>query len=259
MRVRLLTLCPLLLTAVSIPTFAQTPSTPAPSTEPDKAWTDRIRLSINGGGQVTSSSASQSGTFEHFGETATLHVDYKLKAVPLVDGGVVLRVWKNIGVGVSVSYVDDHTSAAIDAQIPHPFFPGQPRPTSGSADMHRQETGTHIQVTYRVPLTKSMDVLLGAGPSVINVGQEIVDGVAVEEAFPFDTVTFGHAVTRRVAKTSVGFNVGTDFAWTFSRHFGIGGLLRYSHAKATLDASSTNSVSLDLGGLHAGGGLRVRF
>ena len=117
----------------------------------------------------------------------------------------------------------------------------------------------HIQAVYRLSLTKALDVLLGAGPSVINVGQDVVDSVTVTEAFPFDTVTFDHANTRRVAKTRTGFNVGADLTWTFSRYFGVGALLRYSHAKASLAASDSNSVSIDLGGMQAGLGLRVRF
>lgn len=235
-------------------------STPAKSgTTTDDKWTDRIRISLNGGGQVTNSNATQSGTFRQFDEAGTFHAEYRLHAVPQIDAGIILRLWNNVGVGAAVSYFDDKTGLSIDAQIPHPFFPNQPRAVSGGVRLHRQETGVHMHLVYRAALRRRFDVLLSGGPSVFNVGQDVVDAVASTSEFPFDTATFGRAITRRVAKTTIGFNAGADFTWVFSRHAGLGALFRYSRATARLPASNTNSATFDLGGLHTGLGLRLRF
>ena len=237
----------------------QTPTPAKSAATPDDTWTDRIRISVNGGGQVTNSNATQAGTFRQFGESATFHADYRLHAVPQIDGGIVLRLRNNIGVGAAVSYFDGKTGVSIDAQIPHPFFPNQPRAVSGGASLHRQETGVHMQLVYRVVLNRRIDVLLSGGPSIFNVGQDVVDAVASQSEVPFDTATFDRPITRRVAKTTVGFNAGADFSWTLSQHAGLGALFRYSRATASLSASAVNSVTFDLGGLHTGFGLRLRF
>ena len=61
---------PAILSAQTTPSTApQKPSAPAaPNTDTaqaDKMWTDHIRVSVNGGGQVTSTSATQTGSFQH--------------------------------------------------------------------------------------------------------------------------------------------------------------------------------------------------
>src|SRR6185295_12014494 len=104
------------------------------------------------------------------------------------------------------------------------------------------------------------DVMLYGGPSLFTVRQTLVTDVTYSESFPFDTATFtGAQTTESTSKTEVGFHIGGDVAWKFTRNVGIGGMVRFARAEATLNATNNSLVTVDIGGLQFGGGIRLAF
>src|SRR5262249_43479195 len=97
--------------------------------------------------------------------------------------------------------------------------------------------------------------LLG-GVSIVHIEQGLVTDVNVSDPYPFDAPTLASAVTRTASATPVGFNVGLDVTWRRWRRGGLGALVRYSRASATLSPGATTVVA---GGLQAGGGVRIGF
>ena len=83
--------------------------------------------------------------------------------------------------------------------------------------------------------------------------------VTVTEAYPYDTVKFAAAEKRRENGSTVTFNVGADLMWMLTREFGVGGLVRFSPASVDLDAPGNRTISVDAGGVYAGGGIRILF
>ena len=59
----------------------------------------------------------------------------------------------------------------------------------------------------------------------------------------------------------MGYNAGVDMTWRFARNVGVGLLVRYSNGKKEFTPTGTGSqpVEVTVGGLHAGGGLRLIF
>ena len=57
----------------------------------------------------------------------------------------------------------------------------------------------------------------------------------------------------------MGYNAGVDMTWRFSKNVGVGLLLRYSNGKKAFTPAGAQPVDVTVGGLHAGGGLRVLF
>jgi hypothetical protein len=47
--------------------------------------------------------------------------------------------------------------------------------------------------------------------------------------------------------------------WMLNRRFGVGGLVRFSKASVDLDAPDNRTISVDAGGVYAGGGIRILF
>jgi hypothetical protein len=219
----------------------------------------RFIISINGGVQATPNDFSQTGTFTEFLEDGTFSADYELKSAPQFDGALLLRLWKQMHVGAAVSFLDDSTNTDITASVPHPFFFNQQRGVSGSDSLKRREIATHVLLGWPLALGDSVVVLISAGPTFFHVEQDVVDDIGYTHSFPFNEATFTEAITARVKENAIGFNAGLDLGWYFSQTFGIGILARYSHASLDLRASDRNSVSSDAGGLHAGGGIRLRF
>ena len=96
------------------------------------------------------------------------------------------------------------------------------------------------------------------------VDQDLVTSVSHTETFPFDTVTFDAATAERQSESRVGFNVGADLSYflfegTGGTKFGVGALVRFSRATIDFVSEDEDIVSVDAGGFHVVGGIRLRF
>ena len=83
--------------------------------------------------------------------------------------------------------------------------------------------------------------------------------VTITETFPYDTATFASAQKSREKGSATAFNVGADVMWMLNRTLGVGGLVRFSRASVDLDAPGNRTISVDAGGVYAGGGIRLLF
>jgi hypothetical protein len=221
----------------------------------------RVVVSLNGGIQT-----GGPGLADHFEfaadpiETAKVDVQYPAKPGVLIDGGLGLRFWKNLGVGVAVSHATVDGTAEIDAQIPHPLYLEQPREVTGEQDgITRAETAVHVQLQITVPMASRVTLVLSAGPSRLSVEQDIVTDVLYDHEYPFDVATFRSAPTRRSKASVTGFNAGADLRWMFSRHIGLGGIVRFIRGSVDLETENNRRILVRAGGLQAGGGIRIGF
>jgi hypothetical protein len=247
-RARTLSIAAATLVMLAAPAAAQTPK---PS---------RVTISVSGGGEAAPSDLSDHFTFPKNVQTETVDVKYPMKPLVLVDGGVGLRVWKNLGLGVAVSRTSATGTAEVTASIPHPFFFDQARTVTGTEQgIVHAETGVHLQLQYLVPASGHMRVVLGAGPSWTTVEHEVVNNLTVVESYPYDTAAFGGAVTKLSNASAVGFNAGIDVTWMFNRKAGVGGLIRYTRADVDLDAGDGRTLAMKAGGVQGGIGIRLAF
>ena len=220
----------------------------------------RLTISASGGIQAAVADLSDHFTFAKDQETETVDVDYPMKPGVLGDVGAAYRFSRRAGVGVAVSRVSGTGTAEIDASVPHPFFFGTPRTVSGTqSNITHNETSVHLQLRYAMYASRRLEAVVAAGPTWSSVEQEVVSGVKVNESYPYDTATFGGAITRRSKASAAGFNAGLDIAWMFQRSLGIGGLIRFTRAEVDVDVSDGRGIAMKAGGVQAGVGLRLAF
>jgi hypothetical protein len=220
------------------------------------AWTDRGYVNISGWYQPASASFAESVQPIDFAEASVVNTSYKTGATPGFDVGGGIRVWRNLAVGLDGSRFSKTTSGAVSAQVPHPFFFNRARSVSGDASgLTRDETAVHVQALWMVPLRDRWQLALAGGPSWFSVGQDLVSDVTVTQIYPYDTSTFAGATTVHRAHSQIGFNAGADVSYLLRPHVGLGIGAMFSHASVPLD----NTVSVDAGGAHVGGGIRFRF
>jgi outer membrane receptor protein involved in Fe transport len=223
------------------------------------AWTGRARISFDVGAQVDTNRLAEAITLTKYLEPAPVTAQLPRKSVPFFDGGLAVRLVGNLGVGLSISYLTDTGEADVTAEIPHPFFYGRPRPIAGKASgVTHSELATHLDAVYVVVLRR-IDFALSGGASFFRVEQHFVTDVTYNEAYPYDTASFADATLIRTTAKKVGYNVGADVTWKFSPKWGVGGLLRYAHARVPFTANDLEVGTPDVGGLQAGGGLRLMF
>jgi outer membrane protein with beta-barrel domain len=224
--------------------------------------TERFWVGVSAGVQGTSNGFSDSFDFAsqfQDPERSTASVAYPVKSGPLIDGTFAVRLWKGFAVGIGVSHFSKRADATVNAQVAHPFQFNQFRSIEGSTSTLRSETGVHLQFEYLLPLSDRFRVIAFAGPSWLDVEQTFVTDVQYSQTFPFDTASFSSAETRRSSATGTGGNVGADVIWMFARRFGVGGLIQYSAAQVDLDTGTNRTITVDAGGIQAGGGLRMVF
>jgi opacity protein-like surface antigen len=208
--------------------------------------------------QLDSNDFTDTATIRRNAENGRIETAYDVGGGLAFDVSGSYLVWKNLAVGVGLTLFSASTTAAIDAQVPHPFFFNQPRSVTGEFDGDRVEKAIHIQASWIVPVGPKMVVTLFGGPSFFQVEQDIVNDFEYSESYPFDTATFTRAVAASQSESAVGVNVGGDVAYFFSRQVGVGGTVQYSGATVEMTTPS-GTADIKAGGLQVGGGIRLRF
>jgi hypothetical protein len=220
---------------------------------------DTAIVSVNAGLQSDTQGLSENVALSKYAETTPLTVSMGKKGVPVVDLGGTVRILSNLGVNVAYTTLSDLNTAAVAAQIPHPFYFNRLRAVSGDAPnvMHK-ETAFHTDAAFVIPSRAIMLVVFG-GASFFSVKQDFVTDVSINESYPFDTAAFSNATLTRLSANVTGFNAGADVTVKLGRQWGVGGILRYSRAQVPFKSGDLDFGTIDVGGIQAGGGLRLIF
>jgi hypothetical protein len=242
------------------------PTPPAPvrpsQAKPNKPQPiDRIYISVNGAFQTSGNNFGETVTFRENAEDGRFSTDYEVKSGPALNISVGATIWRNIGVGVGVTRYSKNTPTAFSASVPHPFFFNRPREVEGEvAGIEREELAVHVQARATFVPTQRIQAVVFGGPSFFTVKQGIVNDFEITEAYPYDTATFSRGIFSTVDESKVGFNVGADVGYFFTRQVGVGGSVQW--AATTIDApasAGTSTFEIKAGGFQAGAGLRLRF
>jgi hypothetical protein len=226
------------------------------------AWTDRGFFNVNIGTQPDERQTAGRGTAPLHGGTASFEW-----ALPVESGGIFdvsggWRVWRNAAVGVAFSSFSDTSETTVRATIPDPLIVDTPHTdTRTFTGLEHKERGVHLSILYVVPVRwiPRLQASISAGPSFFSVSKDIVSAVTFTEG----ETTIGTATTTSLDESATGGHVGLDLSYAVLenvqgiRGIGAGFFVRY--AKATVDAAGIDGGSFDVGGVHVGGGLRVRF
>ena len=211
-------------------------------------------ISINGGLQTTAGDFSDNVTFTRFVEEGDFDADYRAGSAPTFDVSAGATVWRNLVIGAGVSAFSKDATAQVSARLPHPFFFDQHRNVSGAGEgLARSERAVHIQVMWVTPVSDRLSVAVFGGPTFFSVDQDLVTEVTATDVFPFDTAQFAGVSIVKASESAVGFNVGADVGFYFSRHIGVGGLVRFSRASVYFSVPNSNAVSANVGGLSTTG------
>jgi hypothetical protein len=231
-----------------------------PPAHAQSAWSGRGRINVDFGVQPSTSSFTGSTNIPIYLQTETLTTTYSVPRGLFFDGGVILKVSGGFGVDVAASGFRRSDTAPISGTIPHPLDSNRQRPISGtSQSLEHDEITGYIDAAY-VLTTDRLDLAVSAGPAFFTVNQDLVLNVTFTEVAPYDTVGFTRAVVTRASTTALGFNAGIDIGVKLTKNIGVGAILRYSKASVTFAlTSSAAGVHADVGGAHAGGGLRFYF
>jgi hypothetical protein len=231
-----------------------------------QTWGDRGFANVGIGIQMQGRSFTETSTPDFYTEKGLVSVPHDIGSGPLVDVGVGGRVWRNFGIGLGYSMFRDEESPLVTVRVPHPIvFGGTRETTVNPGALEHSEQFFHLQVLYLLPITTKFDMMFFLGPSFIRVEQDFasVSPADIVDVPPFTSVSVSRATVTTGKANAVGLNVGADATYLLRRFgrgaVGVGGFLRYSGGSAEMDTPASGPLNIDVGGFHAGVGLRVRF
>lgn len=234
---------------------------------------ERFRIVANAGQQTSTLTLTQEQTFDRYFEQGSFTFERTIPKAIIYDVGATVRIWRGLHAGAAVSLFNNTGPGTVTARVPHPLQFNKPRTSSGDiTNTMRRELGQHAVFGWNISTVATprfgsrppgLDVMLFAGPSIFAAEQLFVTNLTLSlehEVFPFDELAFPAAQTTSVREMVLGYNAGADMTWRFNNTVGVGLLLRYSNgSKAFSPAAGSRPVDVRVGGLHAGGGLRLMF
>ena len=215
-------------------------------------WTDRGFLNLSGGIQTGTSDVGNTVTFDQYGETATLVTAQDVKGGPFFEVAAGYRVWRNLAVGASYTFLQSESDATLTGTIPDPILFDTLRNVSTSVTgLKHSESWIAGLLTWGLPITDKMDILLSGGPAFVTVEQELLTGAAVSEPGP----TLTNVAATSLSESAIGFVVGADVRYMVTSRIGVGAMAKFATASVDLN----DNAKLDVGGFQMGGGVRIKF
>ena len=233
---------------------------PALASAQPPADAGKAHVGVAIGALVTKGTFGAPLTFPVYGEPALVDSEANWPRDWTVEVDAGLRLWRNLGVALTVSHGQREADSRVSGTIPHPFFFSQPRTLDDDGPtLARRETAVHIGVRWTRRLTRRLTIAAIAGPSVIAVGQDVVTGVVLSETYPYTTVRLSRATTARRDRSAVGGHVAGEGVVSLTPHLGVIGGVRYSRARVRVASADGQTADIDLGGGVVRAGMRWQF
>lgn len=181
-----------------------------------------------------------------------------------VEGGVTFG--RGIGVGARIEQAQWDYTAGLGLVASHPvFFDLIAIDADETADeLRRTDRAIDIMGSWAIPVSKVVTIRVFGGPTFYQVEQEMVSNITFSRTFniigTINQVNITDFDQRTADGSGIGFNVGGDVAFFFSRHVGVGAGIRYNQGEAEItDPLSGDDVDLDMSRFTFSTGLRLRF
>ncbi len=227
----------------------------------DNLLEGRLALHANFGYQVSSEELRQRIEFRAYGEDARILATHDAMGGTLFDVGGLIEVWEELSVGASYAQTMGSDATTITGTVPHPLFAVSDRTIPAqTSELTREERSTHIHLAWRLDLpVENLDLRVMGGPSYFSLTQGIVTGVVIGEVGPpFTEVNVDRVASGDLIKNAWGGHVAIDITYMVSPNVGVGAFVRFAQGSTTLPIGDAD-VSVTVGGLHTGGGIRIRF
>lgn len=233
----------------------------------ERGWLD-VNFGVATSAQKTLTTEFNSAP-DRGGERQTYRTTYNSPTGGAFDVGGGVMFTHTFGVGLAVSGTGHEGEADLFARIPHPVLLNRfGTGTSSTDDKLMKTEGTiHIMALAKLPIQNDrVRVRVFGGPSYFRLTADAVTDIRYFQRFqilgPSNEIEITSYDIEEFEATGWGFHAGADVSYMFTRVFGLGGFARFSRGTVTVsdrDISADADVDVKVGGLQAGGGIRLRF
>ena len=246
--------------------FGGPPETPVPV--PPRAFLDVNLVSVT---KAESGAREFRSRFVTFGEPGSARATYptpsSTTSFPSFDIGAGYMTGVLLGLGINVSRTTFEDAASLSTTIPHPVYLNFAATGDGvtSRVLPRRETAISAYVAAVPIRTSRAELRFFLGPSYYRVKAEMVDSVTYNQSSsitpPGNTITVSGFTSSDAKGGGLGFHLGADFTYFFTKRIGVKGGIRFSSAQVTLKHEPLSKLEQDLrtGGPTVSLGARFRF
>ena len=163
--------------------------TSRPASAQTAPWSDRGYINVGWGVESGSSAMTDTRTSTIYEETATVTSTATFSSGSLFDGGVGVRIWRNLTVGAAYHQEQNDTDGQLTGSIPSPSFFNRPRQLDVTVPgLERKEKAAHVVIGWVIPFSPKFDIMVSGGPSFFRVEQDTVSAVTLAETGSSTTV-----------------------------------------------------------------------
>ena len=229
---------------------------------PSRGWVDILVVSVRPS-QDTQTFTYRTQVFDELASFASAYPD-----LPSANGGNIgggFNVHPRIGVGVHFVNVNYEMPVGLAVNVPHPLiFNRFATDSDVISTLERKDRAIDLLAVYTLPTPDAFRVRVFGGPTYFQVSQEMVSDIYFNQAFNLvggNIVDITRSDQQQVEGSAWGFNVGADVAYFFSRHIGVGGVVRFNQGTVEIDNEPLTEQPAEWKAGHTivGGGLRLRF
>jgi hypothetical protein len=250
------------LAAIVMAASASSAAAQAPTPTSARAAPDRVRLALNAAFWPAQTSYSDSRTLTEYAEQTTIRASHEAGSGFGPDVAAQVNLFRGLGLLVGYSSSSRDVTATVEVSRPHPLYLNRHRSASAEISGYGLSEGAiHLDIAYARAAGR-LDWALFAGATLFQVEADLLGTPTYTDVYPYDELDIASTPSTTVKESPTGFNVGgrLDYRFGSSRRFGAGVQVLYSSASVKLRAvPEATEVTLDVGGLSLGAGLRVYF
>jgi len=248
---------------------AAPPAAPAPSappvSSPSPAAPSAVvapKLYVRAGYDLGFQESSQTVNFTRsvYYESAAYGLAYQAKKSGSIDAAVGYMFGRSLGVEIGASMTNRDLSETLTLSVPHPLWMGYPRQgTLDGSGLKVSEIDLYLNLVYSLRFSM-FGLSVYGGPCYMMATATIVSDVTTTETgYPYMELAADQP-TSEVKKSVVGFDAGAALSVHFGRSLALVLDARYvGGTGAFKPEGDIPELKLALGGLRAGGGLKVSF
>lgn len=201
---------------------------------------------------------TRSWTEQIYYETAASSLGYGVKKGFPVSASLGFMVTPEIGLELGVDITSRDIDGTFSSSIPHPLLFESNRTGEGTGAYSLSENAVTLCAVYAARFGR-MGIDVFGGGAYIMAKANVISSISFSESYPYDSISLS-ASSSEISKNVFGFIGGARFLFYISDGFALFGGASYLNGKAAF-APDTGipGPEITLGGLKAGGGLKLLF
>lgn len=215
-----------------------------------------ITAGFHAGFQEDNPNLSWTETIYH--EDAGSSLDYQVKTGTPVTAALGFRFSRALSIEAGVDISSRDMAQGYASSIPHPLYFSAARQGEGTVNASLTENTAFLNLVYTMRFG-NLGVELFGGPAYIMTEAAVISSLTFSESYPYDSITLS-AETTDIAQNVFGFNGGAQLIFFLGESIGLHAGARYISGQAAFEPENGfPGPEITLGGLRAGGGIKIFF